>query len=71
MKALRYLFRFQFSLCCIYMLLSGYALAATQIGRVAILVGEAVVVSADGANRKLKNKAPIYQNDTIRTHTGS
>jgi len=69
MKALRHLFRCQFLLCCGYILLSGYALAATQVGQVAVLVGEATAVSAEGTERKLKNKAPVYLNDAIRTQT--
>ncbi len=53
MKALNYLFRFQFLLCFVYMLLSDYALASAPVGRVAVLVGEAAAVSADGAEREL------------------
>lgn len=58
-------------LWCGLLLLAGTAWAADPIGSIVSLQGEATAVGADGQERKLDMKAPVYMNDKLTTRGGA
>jgi len=49
------------------LLFPGLGIAATAIGRVAVMEGQATATSAEGQTRDLAARGPIFQNDLVQT----